>query len=434
MVIVHKEYNEFMKSQLRNIIKFFWDYDIINDMRIYQLRNTPIKIKTSLCKNVQKKYGSLPVNPNKIVFNNYMGKGYGDNCKYVTEELLRTNQNMEIVWVVDGIEQYRSGFPSSIRLVEYKSEDAMYEYCTAGIWVSNYHLIEYFNRGLIKKEKQTYIQLWHGSLGIKKIEKDCASLTESKSWTYLAQKNSELTDYWISNSTFESEVYKSAFWSVKNILELGHPRNDILFLDNHDTIEEKVKKYLNVNKEDKLVLYAPTFREGNDGAIPVLKIEELRDALRESFGGEWKVIIRTHPRANEQLELLCNERSEHIRVANDYPDIQELMICADVAITDYSSWIFDYMLTKKPGFILAPDMSEYNSQRGFYYRIETTPFPIALSHQQLIENIHHMDVESYKRNVDEFLLDKGCIEDGQASESMVKFIRDIRMKGNKEWN
>ena len=43
------------------------------------------------------------------------------------------------------------------------------------------------------------------------------------------------------------------------------------------------------------------------------------------------------------------------------------MLIADVGITDYSSWICDYLLTKKTGFIFATDMQNYNTERGFYY-------------------------------------------------------------------
>ena len=58
----------------------------------------------------------------------------------------------------------------------------------------------------------------------------------------------------------------------------------------------------------------------------------------------------------------------------DYPDIQELMMISDVAITDYSSWIYDYVLSRKPGFIFATDIEEYNTERGFYYPIRVYSF------------------------------------------------------------
>ena len=36
---------------------------------------------------------------NKIVISNYYGKGYGDNAKYVCDELLKMNEKFDIVWL-----------------------------------------------------------------------------------------------------------------------------------------------------------------------------------------------------------------------------------------------------------------------------------------------------------------------------------------------
>ena len=53
-------------------------------------------------------------------------------------------------------------------------------------------------------------------------------------------------------------------------------------------------------------------------------------------------------------------------------DVQELLAAADVMISDYSSCIFDYLLAKKPAFIYATDIDEYegehNGKQSNYYR------------------------------------------------------------------
>ena len=133
----------------------------------------------------------LPVVPQKVVFDNYMGKGYGCNGKYVTQELLKQTDDLDIVWIVQNADTQKTKFPDRVRLVEYGSKDAMKEYATAGIWVQNYQLVHYLNQGLLKKPEQTYIQMWHGSFGIKKIENDCGNLTQDRNWMVLAEKNSD---------------------------------------------------------------------------------------------------------------------------------------------------------------------------------------------------------------------------------------------------
>ena len=76
-------------------------------------------------------------------------------------------------------------------------------------------------------------------------------------------------------------------------------------------------------------------------------------------------------------------------------------------------------------FIFATDIEEYNTERGFYYPIESTPFPIAVDNDELIDNILKFDETSYATNLEKFLEDKGCVEDGHAAERAVDLIYRI---------
>lgn len=414
-----------IKIKIKKFIKKFVDYTIIDDNKTYTLRHTNLSVKCSLTKKFEKVYGNLPIEPKKIVVDNYMGQGYGCNCKYVTEALLASGQDYDIVWIVKNVDARRTQFPEGVRLVEYLSPDAMREYATARIWLCNYHLIAYFNRGLSKKPSQTYIQMWHGSFGIKKIENDCGILTDNKAWKYLAEKNSRNTDYWISNSAFETGIYRRAFWDVKEIKELGHPRNDIFFREDEDQITEHVKKQLGIEQKQNIVLYVPTLREINEFPKDVLDVDMLSKVLEERTGHSWCVVVRLHPRMRGKLENVCTGSADRIYHADDYPDIQELLSAAQVVITDYSSCIFDFLLSGKPGFIYAPDIEAYNNERGFYYKLEDTPFPIATDNDGLCENIKMFDDKVYHEKLERFLKDKESVEDGKASERVASLIEDI---------
>ena len=140
---------------------------------------------------------------------------------------------------------------------------------------------------------------------------------------------------------------------------------------------------------------------------------------------KYVLLVRKHP----ETEFIKNIDNKKIIDVSRYPDMQELLVCADVLISDYSSCMFDFMLSRKPCFIYATDIEEYNNERGFYYPLETTPFPIATNNEELINNIKNFDYEKYKIKVEEFLKEKGCIEDGHASERVVELIKKI-MKGD----
>lgn len=48
----------------------------------------------------------LPIKENRIVFDNFGGKGYGDSTKYIAEELIKSGRNYELVWLVDNLSSY----------------------------------------------------------------------------------------------------------------------------------------------------------------------------------------------------------------------------------------------------------------------------------------------------------------------------------------
>lgn len=59
----------------------------------------------------------FPINNKKIVITNFYGKGYGDNCKYIAEEVLRRKLGCDIVWIVKS--DNKMDLPKQIRTVRY---------------------------------------------------------------------------------------------------------------------------------------------------------------------------------------------------------------------------------------------------------------------------------------------------------------------------
>jgi Putative glycosyl/glycerophosphate transferases involved in teichoic acid biosynthesis TagF/TagB/EpsJ/RodC len=105
-----------------------------------------------------------------------------------------------------------------------------------------------------------------------------------------------------------------------------------------------------------------------------------------------------------------------------------LMLAIDIGITDYSSWIYDYILTRKAGFIFAPDLDVYDDFRGFYYPIDETPFPISRSNAELVKQIKKFNNEKYQKKIDKFLIERGCFEKGDASKRTVEKIKELMQK------
>lgn len=397
------------------------------------LRRRLSGIKAALCSAVMHLlcplFSRCPIRANKIVFDNYQGRGYGCNPKYAARKLLEKGADgYELVWLVSREHMAHSELPPQIRPVLYGSVRSYYEYATARVWVSNYPKMFFVRNGLKKRAGQVFIQTCHGSLGIKKIDGDVASFVQNKSWLRAAVAGSEMTDWWISDSAFETGVYKSAFWGVtdEKILLYGHPRNDIFF-DREMMAQARRKVDMTYGTDGKkILLYAPTFREGGRTDCYTLELSELLGRLRIRFGGEWTAMVRLHPRMAKRTEVI--PRGLDVIDATAYMDMQELLAAADCMVTDYSSCVFDFMLTRRPAFLFATDIPEYDAERSFYYPPDATPFPLAHDNAELMANVDRFDERAYRRRVDAFLREKGCIEDGHASERVAALIGGIADK------
>ena len=258
----------------------------------------------------------------------------------------------------------------------------------------------------------------------KKIDKDVKFLTQNTPWVEISKINAKYTDYWLSNSSWESQIFQNGFWNVKNILEIGHPRNDIFFKNNNN-LEEQIKQKYDIPRNKKLILYAPTFREDLSIHVYNINYKLITEAFNNKFNEEFVWLVRLHPRMQDIADIL--NLNGVINVSN-YSDIQELLAIADIAITDYSSCIFDFLFTQKAAFIYAADIEEYNNERGFYYPLEQTPFPIARNNNEFIQNIQKFNLSDYKNKVEKFLKEKGAIDDGNASQKVVDLIKKIYKK------
>lgn len=361
------------------------------------------------------------VNPKKIMFITFQGD-YTCNPKYITEKILEEKIDCEIVWTSRKYNLNKNDiFPPNVKIVEQYTFDFYKELASSKIWIAN--SVEFLKSPLPKKRNQYLIETWHGSLGIKRFGKNENSGIR---WVKAAELNGKIANYCISNSVFETKVLKETFWPNTPILEFGHPRNDIFFdgyYEKRNQLKEKICSIYGINPDKKILLYAPTFRDSHTFSCYNLDFEKVRSALMERFGGEWEILVRFHPTVRkERKKMRIKNKVIDVTI---YPDIQEIMAISDVAITDYSSWIYDFVLTQRPGFIFAVDIEKYNTERGFYYPLETTPFPIAVDNDELINNIMQFDTDLYEKKVINFLNDKICFEDGHASERVAKVIKDL---------
>lgn len=366
----------------------------------------------------------VPIQENMVAFCSFQGD-YTDNPKYIAEELIRRHAGCELVWIGrKEATMQLDQFPEEISQVyEWWTWDAFVALAKAKVLVVN--SVELFKRPYPKKKGQYIIETWHGSLGIKRFDK---AVNTGKAWVKAAELTTKIVDFMVSNSTYETNIYRTTFWPKQEIWEVGHPRNDCII---NCTEEQKAviraRLFEFSGRKDhgeKLFLYAPTFRDAKNFDCYNLHPEKLAKALSQRFGGEWIGLYRYHPTVRKLAERRSSKWTNIMDLTN-YPDMQDLLQVADIGITDYSSWIYDYMLTDRPAFIFAKDIELYNTERGFAYPLQATPFPIAVNNKEMVDNIKNFDAEKYENERQEFLKGKGCIEDGHASERVADHILEL---------
>ena len=336
----------------------------------------------------------LPIENNKVVFDNCLGGGYGENPKYIAEEL-RSKKQVKLIWLANDI---NGAFPQGIIPVNRYSIRAFYECATAKAWVFNTR-----HGKLTKKRKQqVLLQTWHGSLAIKRVEKDAENVL-SPEYVLAAKEDGRLADGILVDGISNERLYKNVFWLGPQceLLKYGSPRLDFLMkMKDDQTRIDSIRKRIGIDKDSYFVLYAPTFRSSGGFESFLLRFDRIQAAFESKYG-KTTICVRFHPNTSRELSLKDRE-SFVFRDLSNYPDVDELVIASDCLITDYSSISYDYAYCKKPVFLYVKDIDDYLSTRGVYDVFNQLPFRHNTDEDMLIKDVLERDPLDYKRALGQF--------------------------------
>ncbi len=358
-----------------------------------------------------------PVDREKAVFINFSGSGFGDNCKAVALKLREKYPEADIVWATkNGSEK---SLPEGIRGVTYQSIAFYKEMATAGVWVNNCRM----NAEIIKRKGQFYVQLWHGGVPLKKIEKDTEKTLE-KTYIEHAKYDSSIVDIITSSSAYFTDIIRNAFWYDGEILECGSPRLDPIFSVSKDRITE-IRRSAGLPLDKKVILYVPTFRADLSTDCYRIDFENVLNELKNKTGDEWVFAVRLHPNAAAKADFV--EYSDKIINATAYPDLYELLPASDAVVSDFSSVMFEAGMIEKPVFLFATDIEEYKKDRELYFDMKELPFILAESNAEFVDRIRNFDRDEYLTSLREFNEKMNYSENGTASDTIAeRIIRHIK--------
>jgi len=291
-----------------------------------------------------------------------------------------------------------------------------YIFCTHGIF-----------GGVTLCKKQTKINLWH-AMPTKKI-----GLLDNKKKEEIVTAN-----YMIATSDIFVDLLVKAFgMNRNNLLNIGQPRNDLLFRANNSLEKMGIDKI----KYSKLFLWMPTYRLSvvgdirSDGklkgcGLPLLTEEEIVKLNNLSYKEKYLFIIKLHPMDKFTAKYFNNLSNiifiDNNKLIDSNVQLYSLIGESDVLLTDYSSVYIDYLILNRPiGFII-DDFEEYKNSRGFVFDKpdDWMPGEKIKTFEELKKFILDIknNIDEYKENRERINKKVNKFNDDKNSERLINFL------------
>lgn len=344
------------------------------------------------------------VSPHKVLFTSFKGKSYSDSPRFISEALHALRPELEIVWqLADDAD--RSALPDYVRTVRPHSPHALRELSTARCFVDNFNRPIY----LLKFPGQLYVQTWHGDRGFKKMLYD---MNDGLNYPDGAQM-----DLAVSGSDFGTKNYRTAFHYSGETLQVGMPRNDALVNASPESTAA-ARTRLNLPDDHRILLYAPTFRDATAGRTQQAGFDLNRalSLLERATDEKWLCLVRAHDQ-NCGVDASGNA----IRDVTAWPEMSNLLLAADLLITDYSSSAGDFALLNRPMILYQPDLETFvSSDREMYFDLRTCPYLRAESAEALYDFLS--DYPNLPIRNPEVLRFYGATESGTSAQAVAQWI------------
>ena len=322
-----------------------------------------------------------PLRPG-VFLESFGGRSAGDNPAAICEDLAAHGVGAPLWWsVVDGTVRV----PAGARPVVVGSPQWVEALRTSRVIVTNDHLPSWFS----KREGQHLLQTWHGT-PIKKLLHDAPRAVTLR-YRRLMDRQVPQWDLLLAQSPQAGRRLQQAL-GYRGPVRVGeYPRN-VRLLGGAE-VRRRVRHELGIAPGQPVILYAPTWRE----------------SLRPSTGaagcaaahGPGPVGALDGPSLAELLDAVVLMRSHHMNRAgcvpgmidvSGYPSVEELMLAADILVSDYSSIFFDFALTGKPAVVYTPDLASYRDvERGLYGDWPLgAGLPVAVDHDELTSYLQRL--------------------------------------------
>lgn len=326
-----------------------------------------------------KLWGKLVKIDEALVLMNGHGYKFNDSPRAIYRKMqeLGLTDKYRVVWALNEPEKADIPGCSKVKM------DTLAYFRTAlqaKYWVSCVNI----ERGLhFKKKQQVYLNTWHGA-----AINVCGNGVSGRNdfhWGYI--------DHFCVCGKYDEDCFgRDLELNPDAFLRTGLPRNDVLYQAT-EARRDALRKKLQLPEGKKCILYAPTWRESEDGGDSYQIAPPIDwTKWKERLGGEYVVLLRTHPYTTQLMNVRFDD---FVLDFTDYPEVNDLLIATDVLISDYSSILLDYCILGKPMVCFGYDYDRYRDARGFYYDLEQEmPNGVMRTEDEVLAHLETLDEQA----------------------------------------
>jgi glycosyltransferase involved in cell wall biosynthesis/CDP-glycerol glycerophosphotransferase (TagB/SpsB family) len=354
-----------------------------------------------------------------IVLASDLGRACTDSPLAIDRRLAVSRPDLERIWAVRDLSV---GVPEGARTVIMDSAE-WYDAVATSRWIcSNMNL----GRWLRLRPDQGYLQTAGGHPSVAMGE----GLWRSKGFPpgrvrHLARSARSEWDLLLMPNREAEKLYREQYGYAGPVLVAGAPRTDVLTAP-PSGVRRDVLARLGVPEDQIVVLYAPAERDALtvDRASGELHRGLDLPTLTRRLGDQHTVLVR-----DPDERRVDRSRPGRVVDVTHYPEINDLVLAADVAVLDYSSLRFDWALTGKPVVFFVPDLESYFDARPPVLEFASTaPGPWARTLKELVEHLRRPDLScAHADERRQFNERFNRLNDGYATERVLDTFLDETM-------